>query len=100
MVERTGAIRVVEDGEVREEPFLDISDEITAEGQEQGLLSMAFAPDYGESGLFYVSYTDTEGDSRIVEYRRSEAGPAGGGPRQAPARCSPWTSPSTTTTAA
>ena len=75
VVERTGAIRVVDNGEVREEPFLDISDKITAEGQEQGLLSMAFSPDYAESGLFYVSYTDTEGDSRVVEYRHSEENP-------------------------
>ena len=75
VVERTGAIRVVEKGEVRDEPFLDLSDEITSEGDEQGLLSMALAPDYEESGLLYVSYTDTEGDSRIVEYRRSADNP-------------------------
>ena len=29
---------------------------------------MAFAPDYARSGLFYVDYTDTDGDTRIVEY--------------------------------
>ena len=44
-------------------------------GYEQGLLSMAFAPDYERSGLFYVDYTDGDGDSRIVEFRRSEADP-------------------------
>jgi glucose/arabinose dehydrogenase len=48
--------------------FLDLSGEVTS-GGEQGLLSMAFAPDYEESRLFYVDYTDTEGDTQVVEYR-------------------------------
>jgi glucose/arabinose dehydrogenase len=47
--------------------FLDISDEIVS-GGEQGLLSMAFAPDYAKSGLLYVDYTNTDGDTRVVEY--------------------------------
>jgi glucose/arabinose dehydrogenase len=50
--------------------FLDISDQVTCQG-EQGLLSVAFAPDYADSGRLYVNYTDLEGDSRTVEYRRS-----------------------------
>jgi glucose/arabinose dehydrogenase len=50
--------------------FLDISDLVTC-GGEQGLLSVAFAPDYADSGLLYINYTDTSGDSRTVEYRRS-----------------------------
>ena len=40
--------------------------------REQGLLSMAFAPDYRRSGRFYVDYTNTDGDTRVVEYRRSK----------------------------
>lgn len=74
VVEQSGAIRVVRDGQTLGKPFLDVSDEISFEG-EQGLFSMAFAPDYADSGLFYVSYTDTEGDSRIVEYSRSADDP-------------------------
>ncbi len=50
--------------------FLDISDLVTC-GGEQGLLSVAFAPDYESSGALYVNYTDIDGDSRTVEYRRS-----------------------------
>ena len=42
-------------------------------GGEQGLLSVAFAPDYASSGKFYVYYTDKAGDERIVEYRRSSS---------------------------
>ena len=55
--------------------FLDLSDLVTC-GGEQGLLSVAFAPDYERSGLLYVDYTDTDGDPRSVEYRRSAADPA------------------------
>ena len=69
VVEQGGAIRVVKDGETLGTPFLDISELVQA-GSEQGLLSMAFAPDYATSGLFYVYYTDNDGDQRVVEYRR------------------------------
>ncbi len=70
VVEQSGAIRVVRDGRTLPKPFLDLSDEVSCCG-EQGLLSMAFAPDYAESGRFYVDYTDRAGDTRVVEYRRS-----------------------------
>lgn len=66
VVEQGGTIqRLTPDGET--ETFLDISEETIGEG-EQGLLSMAFSPDYQQDGLFYVDYTDNQGDSRIVEY--------------------------------
>ena len=57
--------RVTPDGESTQ--FLDITDEIVR-GGEQGLLSMAFAPDYAESGKLYVDYTNLDGDTRVVEY--------------------------------
>lgn len=70
VVEQAGRIlRLDPDGD--EETFLDISDEITS-GGEQGLLSMAFSPDFSRSGLFYVDFTDPEGDTRIVEYRAED----------------------------
>ena len=75
VVERGGKVRVVSDGETLPEPFLDVGEEITTDGSEQGLLSIAFAPDYAKSGLLYVDYTNTEGDTRVVEYRRSEDNP-------------------------
>src|SRR6266567_2702644 len=70
VVEKTGAIRIVKDGLVLSQPFLSLAGKVST-GSEQGLLSMAFPPDYASSGLFYVDYTDTAGDTRIVEYRRS-----------------------------
>ncbi len=70
VVEKTGAIRVVEGGRTLRQPFLEIGEKVSG-GSEQGLLSMAFAPDYAGSGLFYVDYTDTDGNTRVVSYRRS-----------------------------
>jgi len=68
VVEQPGVIRVIENGELVQEPFLDIHDEVKS-GGEQGLLSMAFHPDYASNGLFYVDYTDLNGDTRVVEYQ-------------------------------
>jgi glucose/arabinose dehydrogenase len=72
VVEQGGRIRVVRGGRTLDEPFLDVSDRIVS-GGEQGLLSMAFAPDYARSGRFYVYYTDRGGDTRVVEYERAGA---------------------------
>ncbi len=70
VVEQTGRIRVVKSGSVLAEPFLDLSAQVSG-GGEQGLLSMVFHPDYGANGLFYVNYTDKDGDTRIERYRVS-----------------------------
>jgi glucose/arabinose dehydrogenase len=72
VVEQGGRIRVIRGGRTLAEPFLDVSDRIVS-GGEQGLLSMAFAPDYARSGRFYVYYTDRGGDTRVVEYERANA---------------------------
>lgn len=72
VVEQAGRIRVVRDGRVLGAPFLDIR-RLVVSGGEQGLLSMAFAPDYATSGRFYVDYTDVNGNTRVVAYRRSRS---------------------------
>jgi glucose/arabinose dehydrogenase len=72
VVEQGGRVMVIRDGRKLGAPFLDVSGQVTA-GSEQGLLSLAFAPDYASSGLFYVYFTDDAGDQRIVEYRRRDA---------------------------
>ncbi|MGI8730880.1 MAG: PQQ-dependent sugar dehydrogenase [Solirubrobacteraceae bacterium] len=74
VVEQDGRIRVMRDGRKLPEPFLDLSSRVTS-GGEQGLLSMAFAPDYSSTGRFYVNYTDRDGEQRVVEYRRSRSDP-------------------------
>jgi glucose/arabinose dehydrogenase len=72
VVEQGGKVRVVRDGRVLRAPFLDISSQAVG-GGEQGLLGLAFAPDYARSGRLYVDYTDRNGDTRIVEYRRGSS---------------------------
>ena len=71
LVEQRGQVRVIEDGEVREEPFLDVSDLISCCG-ERGLLGLAFHPGFEENGLFYVNYTNTSGNTVVAEYRASD----------------------------
>ena len=68
IVEKTGRIRVLEKGRLRAAPFLDIGSQVST-GSEQGLLSVAFHPRYATNRRFFVNYTDTNGDTRVVEYR-------------------------------
>ena len=82
VVEKSGRVQVVRDGEGLSKPFLDLSSQVST-GTEQGLLSLAFAPDYRKSGLLYVYYTDTAGDTRVVEYRRSSSDPLIADPQSA-----------------
>lgn len=69
VVEQDGVIRVRVRGIVRAEPFLDIRRLVGSEGWEQGLLSVAFHPDYATNRLLYVNYTNTDGDTEVVEFR-------------------------------
>ncbi|HET7572010.1 MAG TPA: PQQ-dependent sugar dehydrogenase [Gaiellaceae bacterium] len=67
VVEQPGRVRIVRGGRVRG-TFLDIRGRVSF-GGEQGLLSIAFSPNYPSDHRFYVSYTNTGGDSRVVGYR-------------------------------
>ena len=70
VVEQMGRIRVISDGGLLAAPFLDISEQVSC-CHEQGLLSVAFPPDYDEKQHFYVNYTNVDGDTEIVRYRVS-----------------------------
>lgn len=70
VVEQVGRVRVIAQGRLVRQPFLDVSRRVSS-GAEQGLLGLAFHPKYAENGRFFVNYTDRAGDSRIVEYRVS-----------------------------
>jgi glucose/arabinose dehydrogenase len=78
VVEQAGRIMVVRGGKTLAQPFLDIRSKVTS-GGEQGLLSLAFAPDYATSGLFYVYYTEKSGTESIWEYHRATADTANPG---------------------
>lgn len=84
VVEQGGLVRVVRDGTVARSAFLDLRDEIST-GGERGLLGLAFAPDFEESGHLYVDYTDTNGDTVIARYTADDPAsdaPSFGKPRK------------------
>jgi glucose/arabinose dehydrogenase len=73
VVEQEGTVRIVRDGRVLSTPALDIRDEVTA-GGEQGLLSVAFPPDFQSSRLAYAYYTGNDQDQHVVGYTVSADG--------------------------
>ncbi len=77
VIERWGVVRIIQDGEVLDEPFLDLRNDVVTAFLEQGLYDLAFHPNFQENGLFYVHYADRmrNGDSMIVEYKVSSDNP-------------------------
>ena len=67
ILEKVGRIRIVQDDALLDTPFLDISDKVSR-SSEQGLLGLAFTPDYPTSGNFYINYTNQIGDTVIARY--------------------------------
>ena len=68
IVEQAGTIRVATKGKLSARVFLDIRSKVKS-GGEQGLLSVAFHPNYAKNHKLYVDYTDVNGDTRVVELR-------------------------------
>ncbi|HVN86553.1 MAG TPA: PQQ-dependent sugar dehydrogenase [Candidatus Binatia bacterium] len=68
VVQQSGVIRVIKSGMLLPTPFLDLSAKVTFSG-EQGLLSMAFHPNYATNGQFFVDYIDTTGIGNTVVSR-------------------------------
>src|SRR5262245_480334 len=66
-VEQVGRIRYLINGRVRG-TFIDLRDRLVS-GGEQGLLGLAFSPNYKRNHRFYVNYTDKQGNTRVVEFR-------------------------------
>jgi glucose/arabinose dehydrogenase len=75
VAEKAGRVELLLNGHQQQRPFLDISGSVNSSAEEQGLLGLAFAPDYATSGLFYVDYTTSNNDIRVVQYRRSSSSP-------------------------
>lgn len=67
VVERAGRIRIVRGGAADPNPFLDISGSVLS-GGEQGLLGVAFHPQYATNGHLYVNYTVPGGDTQISRF--------------------------------
>jgi glucose/arabinose dehydrogenase len=68
IIEKAGTIHIFDGGAVLPEPFLDISDRVNAGASEQGLLGLAFHPNYAENGYFFVNYTDGSGGTVVSRF--------------------------------
>lgn len=66
VVEKAGKIRIIENDKLVQAPFLDIVLKVRSSGGEQGLLGLAFHPDYRQNGFFYVNYTDRSNPTLTV----------------------------------
>ncbi len=70
VMEQDGKIWIIDSksGEKQAEPFLDISDQVRRDGNEEGLLGLAFAPDFEKSGRFYLYFVDKQQFLRISRF--------------------------------
>lgn len=80
VVEQSGQVHIIRDGQVIAEPFIDISAVISQEVlgssyTERGLLGLAFHPLYEENGRFFLNYTDLSGNTVIASYQVSAENP-------------------------
>ncbi len=86
VVERHGVIRIVTpEGQVMEDPFLDLQDIVLAAFLEQGMYDIEFHPNYAENGRFFVHFAEIlrNGDGMIVEYQVSSEDPNKADPESA-----------------
>ncbi len=74
VVEQGGKIRIVMNGTIASEPFLDITSDLDNSGGERGLLGLAFAPDFQKSGTFFVAHT-APGPAGVIRRFRVSSDP-------------------------
>jgi glucose/arabinose dehydrogenase len=82
VVEQPGRVEAMRAGRRMRHPFLDIRSLVGYDGGERGLLSIAFPPDYRDSGRLYAYYSDNDGNIRVDEFRRKGATRAARGSRR------------------
>ena len=72
---KPGMMHIIADGAVWPEPFLDLTHKVKSTGPEQGLLGLAFHPDYAANRKFFVFYTDLDGHSQVYQYQADPQNP-------------------------
>jgi glucose/arabinose dehydrogenase len=77
VVQQAGTVRIIENGALLPGNFLDVQTLVNFDGQEQGLLGLAFHPNYSTNRKFYVNYTRDNGgrESVIAEFQTSATNP-------------------------
>jgi len=80
ILEQAGRILIYDGQQLLDTPFLDIRGRVGSSGSEQGLLGLAFPPDYPDSGAFYIDYTDLNGNTVVSRFQvSSDPNQASGG---------------------
>ena len=69
VLEKNGRIRIIQNGQLSPNAFLDITDRVKDSGNEQGILGLAFHPDFSQNGYFYVNYTGQGGDTFLSRFQ-------------------------------
>jgi len=84
IVEKTGDIKTLDlnTGQVLGSPFIDLSSQISTAGEE-GVLGLAFDPNYASNGFFYVDLVNKSGDTEIRRYQTFANDPERAGPNSA-----------------
>ncbi|GIV64215.1 MAG: glucose dehydrogenase [Bellilinea sp.] len=77
VLEQPGLIRVIANGQLLEQPYLDLTDRVGPNSSEQGLLGIALDPDFAGNGIFYLNYTDKNGNTVVSRFRQSNDGQSG-----------------------
>jgi glucose/arabinose dehydrogenase len=75
IVQQGGIILVMVNGQMQSTPFLDVSNLVSTDASERGLLGLAFHPKFAENGTFFIDYTDVNGDTVVAKYRVSADNP-------------------------
>jgi glucose/arabinose dehydrogenase len=69
VIEKLGRIRLIENGQLSPDPFLDITDRVNDESNEMGLLGFALHPNFSQNEYFFVNYTGKNGDTFISRFQ-------------------------------
>ncbi|HMS01158.1 MAG TPA: PQQ-dependent sugar dehydrogenase [Anaerolineales bacterium] len=72
IVEKLGHIHLLQNGELTNEPIINIEDRVNDESNEMGLLGLALHPNFAQNGFFYVNYTGARGDTFISRFTAGE----------------------------
>ena len=71
IIEQRGKILIYANGSLLDTPFLDIRGRVGSNGSEQGLLGLAFHPEYEKNGYFFINYTNNQGNTVISRFEVS-----------------------------
>ena len=82
ITERPGRIRIIKNNQLAENPFLDITNITGSKGAEQGLLGLAFHPNFSQNDYYYINYTDKNGNTHISRFTAFGDGTIDGSEKQ------------------